>query len=319
MLTALTELDPAIQNALPHGTELISIKKHGISLWTSTFKVETIADCKPANYFLKCALGERGKLMMEGELEGSKAIHAVSPDFCPRPIAAGKFSDPSFENTYFYICEFVEMTDEPFDGRIFFSKLINLHKNGKSPNGMYGFHITTCNGWIPQLNTWEQSWTTFFRKGFIYLLDMDHKNCLHPRPDGMDEHLGVFLNIVIPRLLLPLETGGNSIQPSLVHGDLWYGNTAATAEGPMIFDGAVFYAHNEYEFGNLRPSRNIKPHLRDSQMHCPKSQPEAEFDDRNRLYSMRFNLHAAILFPDAPEYQQYVAQDMAYLVEKYGG
>ncbi|KAF8431735.1 Fructosamine/Ketosamine-3-kinase [Terfezia claveryi] len=165
----------------------------------------------------------------------------------------------------------------------FCSKLVNLHNNGKSPTGMYGFHITTCNGWVPQLNNWEESWTTFFRKGFIHVFNMDKTNCLHPRFDSMDEYLDVFLNVVIPRLLLPLETGGNSIQPSLVHGDLWFGNTATTAEGPIIFDGAVFYAHSEYELGNWRPSWNIKAHFRDCQVHFPKSQPEEEFDDRNRV------------------------------------
>ncbi|RPB25117.1 hypothetical protein L211DRAFT_856999 [Terfezia boudieri ATCC MYA-4762] len=309
LIAQLTELDPAVQNVLPIGTTLLSIKKHGLSLWASTFKVETMGpECKPANYFLKCSLGERGRLMMEGEFEGSKAIHAVSPNFCPRPVAAGKLS---FEDAYFYICEFIEMTEEspPFDSWTFCSKLAHLHKNGKSPTGMYGFHVTTCNGWIPQLNTWEQSWATFFRKGFIYLLDMAYKNnYIYPRPQGMDEHLDVFLNVVIPRLLLPLETGGNSIEPSLVHGDLWFGNAATTAEGnkPMIFDGAVFYAHNEYELGNWRPPRNkfTKAHIRDYQMHFQRSPPEEEFDDRNRLYSMRFNLHAAILFPDTQKYRQ---------------
>ena len=160
--------------------------------------------------------------MMEGELEGSRAIYAVSPDFCPRPIAAGKFSNPSFEDAYFYICEFIEMTEEspPLDSWTFCSKLASLHRNGKSPTGLYGFHVTTCNGWIPQLNNWEQSWTTFFQKGFIHLLDMDHRNRLHLKPDSMDEHLDVFLNVVIPRLLLPLESGESCIEPSLVHGDL---------------------------------------------------------------------------------------------------
>lgn len=56
-----------------------------------------------------------------------------------------------------------------------------------------------------------------------------------------------FINKVIPRLLRPLVTGGRSIKPCLIHGDLWYGN--ATRDGdsdmPIIFDAASFYAHNE--------------------------------------------------------------------------
>ena len=52
---------------------------------------------------------------------------------------------------------------------------------------------------------------------------------------------------VIPRLLRPLETDGNSITPVLVHGDLWCGNAAVDREtdAPLIFDPSSFYAHNE--------------------------------------------------------------------------
>ena len=56
-----------------------------------------------------------------------------------------------------------------------------------------------------------------------------------------------FFDKVVPRLLRPLETGGRSIRPSLIHGDLWHGNAETDAETgePVIFDAASFYAHNE--------------------------------------------------------------------------
>ena len=52
---------------------------------------------------------------------------------------------------------------------------------------------------------------------------------------------------VIPRLLRPLESGGNKIVPSLVHGDLWCGNVAATMaeDAAIIYDPSCFWAHNE--------------------------------------------------------------------------
>jgi hypothetical protein len=58
---------------------------------------------------------------------------------------------------------------------------------------------------------------------------------------------------VIPRLLRPLETDGNQIQPCLVHGDLWDGNTSvdgATGK-PLIFDACSSYAHHECEFQRI--------------------------------------------------------------------
>jgi protein-ribulosamine 3-kinase len=38
---------------------------------------------------------------------------------------------------------------------------------------------------------------------------------------------------------------GHRPQPSLLHGDLWSGNAGFTAEGPVIFDPAVYYGDRE--------------------------------------------------------------------------
>lgn len=58
------------------------------------------------------------------------------------------------------------------------------------------------------------------------------------------------LSKVIPRLLRPLETGGRSVKPSLVHGDLWCGNAAVDmqADLPIVYDPSGFFAHNECEY-----------------------------------------------------------------------
>lgn len=50
-------------------------------------------------------LGETGRHMCEGEFESLKAIHAVSPDFVPKPYAWGKYSKDDPE-TYFLLAEF---------------------------------------------------------------------------------------------------------------------------------------------------------------------------------------------------------------------
>lgn len=53
-----------------------------------------------------------------------------------------------------------------------------------------------------------------------------------------------FLQLKIPQFFTDLE-----IVPALLHGDLWGGNVAECAEGPVIFDPASFYGHSEYELG----------------------------------------------------------------------
>ena len=49
---------------------------------------------------------------------------------------------------------------------------------------------------------------------------------------------------VIPALLGPLE-----IEPVLLHGDLWSGNTGTDSHTgePVIFDPSSYFGHNETE------------------------------------------------------------------------
>lgn len=65
--------------------------------------------------------------------------------------------------------------------------------------------------------------------------------------EEMKKDVELLFDKVIPRLLRPLETGGRSIQPRFVHGDLWDGNASTdVATGPpIIFDAASHYCHNE--------------------------------------------------------------------------
>ena len=46
--------------------------------------------------------------MCEGEFESLKAIHAVTPDFVPKPYAWGKYRQDDPE-TYFLLAEFREV------------------------------------------------------------------------------------------------------------------------------------------------------------------------------------------------------------------
>ncbi len=55
------------------------------------------------------------------------------------------------------------------------------------------------------------------------------------------------IGLVVPRLLRPMETGGRSIIPVLVHGDLWPGNVKhdASTGRVMIYDSGACWGHNE--------------------------------------------------------------------------
>jgi protein-ribulosamine 3-kinase len=66
------------------------------------------------------------------------------------------------------------------------------------------------------------------------------------------------LEKVVPRLLLPLQSEGRVLKPSLNHGDCWDGNTAMDMKtgDAFMFDAFSFYVHIEYDTGNWRAPRH---------------------------------------------------------------
>lgn len=182
--------------------------------------------------------------MMNGEFESMQTIYAIMPTFCPKPLAWGTYKGTP--STYFFLCDFHEMGQSPPESVEFCEALAELHTRGTSPNGKFGFHITTCNGSVPQDNSWKDTWEEFFAAGFKHMLRLDEEvNGPHATILKLSKP---WFEIVIPRLLSPLESNGRSVKPSLVHGDLWFGNAATVMETgrPMVYDACVFYGHNEY-------------------------------------------------------------------------
>ena len=210
---------------------------------TYFMKVRRSSYNRKAAYKVQLSEGLHGREALKGEFEGTAAIYAVTPDFVPKPIAWGSLK--SLPDTHFYLCKFHDLESQLPDPEDLSTKLAELHRNHDSPEGKYGFHVVTYNGDIPQKNDWQHSWETFFSDGLKHIFDLNFERggpC-----QELDELMPALFSKVIPRLLRPLETAGNSIQPSLVHGDLWCGNAAIDSEAdrPLVFDPASFWAHNE--------------------------------------------------------------------------
>ena len=194
---------------------------------------------------LKCVKISRtdiGKVNLLGEYTTITAMKAVSPELVPTPIGIGTYETDS--DVHFYLASFVDMTDEVPDVDQLPIKMAELHSRAVSEKG-YGFDVPTNMGACTQANAWTVSWES----AFATLLDrMFHfEQEMHGINDDMQTMHQTIMSKVIPRLLRPLETGENSIQPRLVHGDLWDGNTSvnATTDDPIIFDASGMYAHNE--------------------------------------------------------------------------
>ena len=239
--------------------------------------------------------------MVSGEHVSMKSLHDTLPTLTPVPVAWGTYAaDP---NVHFFLCGFVEMTDDLPDIELLAASLAELHKRGVSPNGKYGFPVPTLQGTVPQYTDWCYSWEEFFSNSIRLVMENEEKS------QGSDPEVQKLceatLSKVVPRLLRPLETGGRTIQPRLVHGDIWDGNvsTDVVTDTPVIFDATCIYAHNEsksfikhnrsaltsiVELAPLRPVRHRmgKPYIKAYFKHFPISDPEEDQDDRNALYCL---------------------------------
>ena len=64
-------------------------------------------------------------------------------------------------------------TNSPPDPAQFTTRLAELHHKSESPNGMFGFEVTTCDGKLPQTVAWGKNWATFFAKLLRGVLKLD--------------------------------------------------------------------------------------------------------------------------------------------------
>lgn len=83
-------------------------------------------------------------------------------------------------------------------------------------------------GLAPQQNGWCDDWAEFWLERRM-------------RPQ-FDRAARKGFKLEMPDLAL---LDGHHPQPSLLHGDLWSGNAGFTAEGPVVFDPAVYYGDRE--------------------------------------------------------------------------
>ncbi|KAM7201774.1 Fructosamine/Ketosamine-3-kinase [Naviculisporaceae sp. PSN 640] len=312
-----TVVDPNVFAALPDVDKVLEAEQVVQSRWATGIRIDAKnLDGNKGSYFMKVSEGHHGREAIKGEFEATSAIHAVVPNFCPKPIAWGTFASDA--DAHFYLCKFYEFAKGMPDPELFCANLATLHTQSKSPTGKFGFHCTTYNGDLPQDNTWCESWEVFFANGLRRTLRVRDERA-GSRSAELDSLLPTLFNKVIPRLLRPLK-----ISPALIHGDLWYGNASVLKESGarkegIVYDPASFYGHNEYELGNWRPERNrfTKECFDAYHTHVPKSEPVEDYDDRIKLYEMRFNLNAAALLPDQPQFLQMVINGVAELNEKF--
>ncbi|KAI9728615.1 MAG: hypothetical protein M1828_002721 [Chrysothrix sp. TS-e1954] len=302
------------------GARIISALPHGASFWARTARIDVdLEDGTKQSLFLKINNAANGKGMSRGEFEGVSSLYQVVGQLVPRPIAWGEYkSEPG---TYFYLAEYVDMTHELPSMQDFCKGLAQLHKDSAplSPDGRFGFHETTYEGCMYQDVGWCDRWEDLYVRAIRDFARQEKE--VHGPSDELDALLPPLLEKVIPRLLRPLQTNGRSIQPVLVHGDIWYGNISTNAKNglPVMFDPSVFWAHNEYDLGNFNVPRYRlgREWMNEYHKHMPISSPEEDYEDRNVLYAIHAHFCASTLDRSTTKMRRLAIDEIRKLVEKY--
>ncbi|KAL9069431.1 MAG: hypothetical protein Q9157_006158, partial [Trypethelium eluteriae] len=313
--------EAVIEEVLPKNSTFVSVESYGSSAWTTTGRVTARdVDGTQKAYFLKVAYGEHGRIMLNGEWESSKAIHELMPGFVPEPLGFGRYKlkKPA---TWFYLCEFIDMdletAPDPVD---FTAKVSELHKTSRSPTGKFGFHVTTCDGKIPHVVTWEENWANFFARLLTCVCKLDLETN-GPWPE-FERATAQIVTKVVPRLLGDLQTEGRQIKPCLIHGDLYEGNVGINIEmgDSILYDVGSYYAHNEMDLGQWRLEFSSvfrsKLYTHHYLQNYAAAEPTDEFDDRNRLYSLEGTINYSAGHPGS-SLRKTAYNNMCYLCEKF--
>lgn len=180
-------------------------------------------------YFVKLNDGERLP-MFEAEAEGLKEIAATKIVRVPIPLCSGVA-----EGQAFLVLEYLPL--QASDARAQETLGQQLARMHRVTAPTFGWRRDNTIGSTPQPNTPTADWIAFWRDqrlGFQLQLVADNGGrTLRGKGEQLLEQLPAFFADYRP-------------VASLLHGDLWGGNAAATADGePVIFDPAMYYGDRE--------------------------------------------------------------------------
>lgn len=219
-------------------------------------------------------------------------LHRTVPHMIPKPHAWGEVKGQSVP-TFFFLSDYLRLSHRMPDPKQLAEELVKLHKTSQSQSTQFGFQMPTFDGKLPQITAWDPNWASFFTKLLEGILELD------TQVNGSWEELQTLarrtFTRVIPRLLGGLTQNGEPIKPTLIHGDLWEGNIGTDVEtgNIYVFDACSFYAHHEMELGMWRTAHHRmkdKVYKQEYLKRMKPSDPVEEWDDRNRLYSVKTKL-----------------------------
>ena len=153
----------------------------------------------------------------------------------------------------------------------------------------FGWRRDNTIGRTPQHNPWSDDWVEFFKVHRIgYQLQLAEQNGFN----GQIQTMGTRLLDGIGRFF-----SGYWPEASLLHGDLWGGNWAASDGVPVIFDPAVYYGDRETDIAMTRLFGGFGAAFYEA---YEDAWPMAEgYAERQRLYQLYHVLNHLNLFGTA--------------------
>lgn len=165
----------------------------------------------------------------EIEAENLRLLRDTSTVYVPELVLIGKTKECSFIILNYLPTKPLETGNNSYD---FGVQLAKLHQWGEQKE--FGCDQDNYIGSTLQPNPWHKKWGRFFseqRIGFqLQLL----------KEKGIE--FGDIDDIVD---MVNMRLAGHNPRPSLLHGDLWSGNVANSAFGPICYDPACYWGDHE--------------------------------------------------------------------------
>ncbi len=180
--------------------------------------------------------------MFTGEFESLLALEKTGCVRVPHPISV--LDAPPGRSGAMLVMEHLDLGSLGSKDRELGEAVARMHlhnvelgkKGSQDYVSKFGFPVPTCCGEIPQGNGWDDDWTRFYANKLQEQVDLTK--------DTEAEKLWEKLKKKIPDMFV-----GIDVRPSLVHGDLWSGNTGQAEGRAALFDPGAFYGHHEYDLG----------------------------------------------------------------------
>jgi fructosamine-3-kinase len=213
----------------------------------------------------------------EVEVDGLEHLSNTQLFKVPNFICTGLVSNHSF-----LVLEYINMSQGNEQSWFHFGQtLAELHKT--QTQQMYGWQEDNFIGLTPQSNLWQKKWSCFFaeqRIGFMLQL-LSEKGLVLANIDTVVESIKSLLT-------------GHNPKPSMLHGDLWQGNTGFNKNQPVLFDPAFYFGDRETDLAMTELFGRFPVQF--YQGYADIWPLEVDYEYRKPIYQLYHVLNHALLF-----------------------